>query len=326
MSYLFVINSVLSSRTARFWKRNQAIVRHYFPDTELHFPESFQSQAEVDLKYCETIVFIGDDIFFNGIVNSIYQRFTENHGKNVLAFIPDSGNSALADGLGLPSRIRDQLELIKCKQTIPMDLVRCHFIDKHNYPASHLILNDILIGLPILKFPLILRHVAERIKSSSHALLKKNRKKITLINDGKIIYEGNYVFALLLLGRKITNGPRIRSKIRINLTKFEYFQLNYQSFKDVASSLPEIFSNRSEDKDQYFIRKKFSELEIKGTSTDNKIIADGRYLGRLPATFTLLPKAIRVISPLIAVQIKTPWKTKLASAKVPKPVGNLKNL
>lgn len=322
MSHIVIVNSKLSSSTARFWKKYQPLISQYLPRSTLYIPESFNSPLKIAIQETDTIVFVGNDVFFNKQVNSLFHLFTENRGKNVLAFLPDSRKSALAFGLGLPTRLEEQLKLIKSNESIPMDLMRCHYINTHGFPASSLVLNDVLIGVPLLKSSLMIKSIFPWMRLSSLIASPKEQKRITVINEKQTVFQGEYVFAMMLLGRKITNGPKVRSKTRINLTKFGYYQLNNQSIKDLTAYLPKLFSQNFENKDPAIFHKNFSELEIKATGEENRIIADGIHLGRLPGSFVILPKATRVISPLIAIQVLKPWKGKLAHNKVPKPVSN----
>lgn len=322
MNCLFIVNILLSVRTERFWRKNRLQILEQFESADVFYPESASDIPVVDLKPIEIIIFIGDDKFFNQITNNLYPLLMENFGQNILAFISDSNRSALAEGLGLPRRIQKSIDLIKRKQTIPLDLVRCHFIDHQGFPTNQLILNDVIIGLPLLRIHLLMDNLLGWIKSVSMMPFRKNQKTISLIHEGSLLYQGEYFFGILLLGNRITKGPKIGHRRRINLNKFDYVQLNNRSLKGVATALPDLFSGRLESKNPDLLYHKLNKLEINGVGQDNKLIADGIHIGRLPASFTLLPKSLRVISPLITANIKKPWKGKLASAKVPKPVGN----
>jgi len=322
MSCLFVVNILFSARTSRFWRKNRIRILEQFESPIVFYPESTSDLPTVDLKTVETIVFIGNDTFFHWVVNGFYQLLTKNFSRNILAFIPDSRSSALTDGLGLPARTQKAIELIKRKRTVPMDLVRCHYIDHHGFPASQLVLNDVTIGLPPLKVPRVMENMFQWIRSIPFTRFRKNNKAISLLHEGELLYKGEYVFGILLLGRRVTGGPKIIRRKRINLTKFDYIQLNTRSMKSITAALPDLLSGRLEDREPDLFYRKLNELEIKGVSKNNKLVADGAHIGRLPASFTLLPKAVRVISPLLAVKVKPGWKEKLASAKVPKPVGN----
>jgi len=324
MNCLFIVNILLSARTAKFWRKNRLLIIEQFDSPEVFYPESASDIPASDLENFEVIVLIGDSIFFNRIVNNLYPALTENLGQNILAFISDSSRSALTDGLGLPRRVQKSIALIKKKQSIPMDLIRCHYIDHHGFPSNQLVLNDVLVGLPLLKIPLVLESLLNWTKSAPILPFRKKKKTISLIHKGKLLYQGEYFFGILLLGRRITRGPKIGHRMRINLTGFDYIQLNSRTLKGITTALPDLLSGKLESQKPDLLYKKLNELEINGVGKDNKLIADGTHIGRLPASFTFLPKAVRVISPLITAKIKKPWKKKLATAEIPKPAGSRK--
>lgn len=326
MKCLFVVNILLSARTAGFWRKNRLRILEQFESPEIFYPESISDLPSIDFKEIEVIVFVGDDGFFHGALNSFYQLLTENLSRNILAFIPDSAGSALTDGLGLPGRPQKAVDLIKRKRTIPMDLIRCHYIDHHGLPSNCLILNDAVIGLPPIRLPLMLENMVQWIGGLPFSRFNKQKKQISLLCDDELIYDGEYFFAILLLGRKITRGPRIGRRMRINLSHFDYVQLNRRSLREVMTALPDLLTGRLDDRHPDLFYRRLADLEIKGVGKENKLIVDGTHIGRLPASFTLLPKAVRVISPLITVKSRSKatadWKETIAPANVPKPVGS----
>lgn len=318
---LFIVNAKLSPKTDRFWKKNQTTITQYFSGTSVYIPESLENPPDVDVDNFEIVVFVGDDLFFNGIVNKLFKPITENQGKTSFAFFPDSGSCSLSYGLGWPGHLKTQLELIESKQTIPMDVIRCHYINNNGFPSSHLVLNDVMIGTPKIQYPFIFKNISHWMNLLAVLFTGQKSKQIELITQKKSIYEGAYIFSLLMLGKKITNGPRISTRHRINLAKFEYYQFNRRPIVHLPAIIPGLLSTKNDNRNEDFIQDRFSELEMKGTGIDNAIVADGIHLGRLPATFLLLPKAMNVISPLIAVRVMKKWKSRISS-KVAKPVGN----
>jgi len=320
MSLIFIVNSKLSSKTDRFWKKNKPIVSSFFANYNVFKPDSTEETPEFDISRYEVVVLVGDDLFFHQMMNKLFPLITENQGKTIIAFLSDAGNSALSYGLGWPHQIKEQLALIKSKQSIPMDVIRCHYLNDDDIPSSHLILNDVLIGTPKIRSPLILKSVSHWMSLLTVLFSGRTHKQIELINQKIRVYQGEYIFSLLMLGNKITNGPKVSSKTRINLAKFEFYQLNKQPIIHLPSILPGLLFTKNED-NRYLFQDRFSELEIKGIGKENTIVADGVYLGRLPATFVLLPKAVNVISPLIAVRVMKTWKSRIRG-KVAKPAGN----
>lgn len=288
-------------------------------DADLYFLDSDQPQTPIDIDKREVVVLVGDVSFFHRVVNCFFHRLTDT----AIAFIPDRKGSALTTGLQMPTKTSEIIDLIKCRQTIPLDLIRCHYIDKQGLPANCLVLNDILIGISSRRFPLLLRTVYRLLKSGFTMALAENRNVISLLRNRKTVYRGRYVVSLILLGSGITHGPKIVQRKRINLKAFDYFQLNARSAYDIVSPLAGIFSKFSQSDNRNLMHRQFGEIEIHGLGKDNNLISDGIHIGRLPASFTLLPKALKVISPLNVVTVKKPWAKEIAvSRKVPRPIGS----
>ena len=322
MDCLIIANAIQSSKTSRYWARKKKYILNCFSNAEVIIPDGLLPKRVLANKEYDCIILIGDDKFFNSIINQIFPIPSTAEKKNLLALIPDRRNSAIANSLYLPNDLKSILDLIKKKQYIPIDVIRCHLINKRGFPDDFIVINDVLIGIPELKLPLALRTLAS-IAKTPLALSSENRlKTIQLLSNGDEIYNGSYVFSTILLGNKLSNGPKIHSRRRINANCFEYYQLNSRKIKDLTGTLTHFLKGDEPINSSNLFREKFTELTVKGESIENYIVGDGIDMGRLPATFTLLSKAIKVISPSITVRIKQAWKNGIVQAKYPKPVGS----
>ena len=316
-NYLILVNKNFSARTRRFWKRYKALILSEFADADLDFLDS--DQPPIRLTNREVVILIGDVSFFSRVVNCYFDRLADT----MIALIPDKAHSELASNLQIPAKVSEIIKLVKCRQAIPLDVIRCHYIDMQGLPANCIVLNDIVIGISPRRFPLLLKTIVRLCKYSSWYPFGKRESTIALLRNKEEIYRGKYLISLILLGNTITYGPTITQKKRINLNRFDYFQLNPQTVMEIVSPFTGMFSEFPRVDDRNLWHRQFSELEIRGLGRENNLIADGICIGRLPASFTLLPKALRVISPLNVVTVKSPWKKKAAFAqKVPTPIGS----
>jgi len=328
MKTLLVVNSILSQKTAQFWEKNKSILNNYFSDVQHFVPETINFRLPAPVNEFEVVILVGSDRFYSLFINAIFYDLGQGRRQTAIAFIPDRKNSATAIGLGLPDKLEHQLELISKRQSIALDLVRCHYMDKKGIPGSYFILNDALIGVSSTKMPLILRALAEVAKNPPILPIRHEHKQIKLCQGNNVLYEGGYAFAAILLGNKITDGPKIpgRTKIRCHLTNFEYYQLNCRNPYKFKHSLASFSASSEDNEEKLFLSGRFNELVIKGEGPENSIIADGMYLGRLPATFSFLPKAVKVISPLLTVRVCQPWSAKVTNTGIPKPIGSRNSL
>jgi len=320
MIRLFIINSKGSKRTARFFRRHQSALEAGFAGAEFLHVDAQKLQGLESYDEYDQLVLIGDDPFFHVVVNQLHGALLEKNSKQHYAFLADSKDSSVAQGLEMPVSVRQQIELIKAAPTIPFDLVRCHCIGTEGLPAQRLILNDALIRLPNLKLPLLVKTVVQWFRSNSRVFGAKTPTRITLFEHGSKLYEGNYLCAILLLGNKITGGPKLTQKKRCLRNRFQYYQLNAHDLLNYTTSLPQLFNEETQENDN-LLRGQFADLEVRGLGAENRIVADGVLIGRLPASFTLLPKAMCVVSPMNPVVRLEPKK--VASAKQAKPVGTM---
>jgi len=309
MNRLFIINSKGSKRTARFFKKHQKMLETSFAKAEYLQVDANKLQGLESYDEFEQLILIGDDQFFHVALNQLHGNLLEKDQKQHYAFLADSRESSLAQGLEMPPSVRSQIDLIKSAPTIPFDLVRCHCIGTEGLPSSQLILNDALIRLPNLKLPLLLKTAVQWFRTYSGAFGARTPNKVTLFEHGTKRYDGNYLCAILLLGNKITGGPKLTQKKRCLRNRFEYYQLNAHDLINYTASLPQLFSDDAAESENLF-RGRFADLEVRGLGDENKIIADGVMIGRLPASFTLLPKALCVVSPMNPILRLEPQGTK----------------
>ena len=321
MDRLFIINSKGSKRTARFFRRNQAQLQAAFAGCEFLPVDAAKLQGLESYQEFDQLVLIGDDAFFHQAVKQFHGALLERNGQQSYAFIPDHKDGSVACCLELPSSLKGQIELLKKSPTLPFDLIRCHCIGTDGLPTNHLILNDALIRMPQLKLPLLFKTLVSWFRTYSGLFDRRTPTRITLFEKGEKRFEGHYLYAILLLGNKITDGPRLSHKRRFLQKRFAYYQLNGQDLIRSTANLAQLFADDGEENPNLF-RGQFSDLEIRGLGDENTIVADGVPLGRLPASFTLLPKALNVVSPMTPVQKLEPAGVELGKAV--KTVGNLR--
>lgn len=328
MKSLIVANTLQSKKTDRFWNKNHQQITSDLADAQLMFPDPGKFKVDGSFRKSECLVLVGSDRFFSCFINSVFYDLKEKDKEKVIAFIPDRKGSAIASSLHLPSSLQEQLKLVFLKQSFRLDLVKCHFIDKKGIPGSHFVLNDVLIGASPARLPFLLKTVAELAKNPPIFPSLNKFKKIRLINHGNVLYDGKYVLSAIILGNRISGGPKIPSKTysRFSQSKFEYFQLNSQDLKALRVSTPGLVSSSDSSKPRYFFSGKYQDLIIKGEGDENTVIADGMHLGRLPATFSFLPKAIKVISPLTSIRISQPWAKAAVPTGIPTPIESRNSL
>lgn len=328
MKFLIVINSLLSQKSAQFWHKHQSIIQRYLNGSTCLFPDTKNYKLPSNLGDYDVIVLIGNDAFFSSFIDATFYEISSGRQQTCLAFLPDRPNSALANGLALPNQLEHQLELIIKKHTVLLDVLRCHYMDKKGIPNSRIVVNDALIGFIPGNLPLVVKTLAAFVKNPPFLPIHNKNKQIKLFNAGNLLYEGGYVFAAVVLGNKITDGPKLPRgpKLRCNLSGFDYYQINTSMIKGLSFRFARSITDMARNPSQILFSGNFNDLILKGEGASNTIIADGVYLGRLPATFTFLPKAIKVIAPMLTVRVCQSWKKEVKATGIPKPIGSRNSL
>lgn len=312
MSRLLIVNIEQSAQTERFWKKNKEFIFSRLPDCDLYFPRKNEKFPTFD-EY-QSLVLIGDDSFFSRVINLVFPLLSELKSPPPFAFIPDSDQSAFAAGLAIPTQLAPNLEIIRSQSEISLDLVRCHYINLQEQPESILILNDLLVGIPPFeKFQTrsLLAYWAKQ-KLLKPAYYK--RRHLMIHNEDTELFEGNYMIGMMLLGNQITNGPKLRTQLRVTSHQFDYFQLNTMSAGKLKTALSNMFQERL-NRSNLLMYQKEKFLEFSASELDNYLMADGRIIGRVPAQITHLPRAVQIVSPITNIKKTVPWKSKVLSSK-----------
>ena len=301
MIQLLIVNSK-SNTTLSFWNRHQNQILGFFNETEIIETLTAISQYS-DFKTIKKIIVIGNDAFFTDVINRFYEVIEKKGPLPPFGLIADSKESLLAYDMCLPFKMQPRLELLAKNHFVPLDLIRCHYVGKDNAPCNRFILNDAIIGIQPLKTPLVESSITNKFRFWLSGLLQPKRKMIRICESNEETYSGDYVFSIILLGNQITGGPRIRSKIRLNLNHFEYFQFSPHSLPQLWYSMIKLRQGHFFSLGAPIFQGQFCDQKLLATGEENSIIADGQYLGHLPATFTFLPKAIRVISSISSIPV-----------------------
>ena len=258
----------------------------------------------------ERLILIGNDLGFARIINLCFGDLQKQDATVI--FIP-IGRSALTEGLKYPTNPKGLAELIKSKYHLSINLMRCHCMDLEGRPLTWLALNDVVIRLPEQRIPSPLAGLVKRFLFSSRLFAPKTKSQISVLDGNRVIYDGKYLFSVLLLGSRISGGPKLREHTRGFQQNFSYYQVNEAGPLKAAKGLIQLFSQDEEN--QEMLKGNFTQLELRSLAEESQLVADGLTIGHLPANFTLLPKALKVASPLLTSPVKNGFKAILPEAE-----------
>ncbi|MGK0289572.1 MAG: hypothetical protein ACI86H_001017 [bacterium] len=302
MSKIIIVDSQESSKTARFWKKHRSLIFSRLKKSSVHITDSLQ-EIPSNIQLYQQIILVGSDSFFSRIITLIYPLTHTFNRKPSFAFISSEKNSAIAKGLHIPNQLDLYLQSIQEVNSIPFDVVKCHFLDMEGNTKEHIMLNDAVFGVKPMQFKFLMNNLVNLF--AMNWLEKKPSKHIEIHEGIEHVFSGNYLFSFLLLGNQVINGPKIKYRPRIGLRNFDYLQCNHVIKK--LSDFKQCFSSQNIEWKKQIFHHSSDKLRVKGTGKGNFLIIDGNWLGKLPAKFELIQKAFDVISYMEPIHIKPHW-------------------
>lgn len=291
MCNLFLIDSLKTKSREAWWRKHQQLLLEQVDEAEMLFADLRHPSAITLPPNLQRLILVGGDESFSLGINHLFSQLQAS--KAGVAFLPAGEHSALTQGLGYPSEIGQLALMLKRKAMVPLDLVRVTCADAEGRPCSWLVVNDAGVRLPLYPAMGGQNRLLRVLSQALGGFSLPSPSPIRLWAEGKPTYEGTYLFGFLLLGNQLTCGMQIHETIRKPQTGFSYFQLNASSLPARAGRWRQWFGQ--EQASEVF-QGRFGLLELQ-SAEEGLITGDGLALGHLPASFTLLPKALRVISP-----------------------------
>ena len=321
-------------RTGRVWQSCQRECLRSLAPVEVTLVESVEEAEQAArvsaLKGFGKIVIVGGSETAHGVINGL-MGLAENHRKSIgVGFLSVVRPDDWSRTLDFPRRLKRQIEILQAGHTLPVDLGR---VDCHAPPgalATRYFLNGAGFGLP------------SRIRHE----LRENRRefKETLAGIagalGDLIYNQKPVVKI-----ESESGPLFEGACPLGLVMGGRY---YPGLGEVApesnptdGALDAVwFASRSRGKLLWRLvglvpgAGKGAASPARGRSSWFKAVAqdgpvfveaDGYLMGKLPATFSVEPRALSVIVPQVGARLKKP-----KFAPLPKPgdgslVGNFKN-
>ena len=297
--------------TASRWAVIASDVRTHFGAFQVAFTKKQGDGIELAKRGAESgrkfIIACGGDGTINEVANGILQA-----GKDVeLGILPAGTGGDFRRNLGIPSNPREAAAKLKSGETKTIDVGRASFLNHENEPTSRFFLNVSSLGLSASIIERVktttslgwlpgdlLRGTASYALSALHEVLDLDFITIRVSIDGgqeKLLNTINFTVAN---SRFFGGGMKIAPEAKLNdgfldvvnigdMTTAKILLNAYTLYRGTHLELPEVKSTR--------VKK----VEVKPAKPDQIILleTDGELPGKLPATFEIVPNALRIRIP-----------------------------
>jgi diacylglycerol kinase (ATP) len=310
MALVIVNPASASGSTGEWWPQIASDLRSQFGSFQVRFTrrrgDAGAIANEAARKGAKYIIACGGDGTVSEVANGILSS-----GKDVeLGILPSGTGGDFRRSLEIPSQSRDAARVLREGQTVRIDVGRISYIDHNGNEAMRYFLGVASCGMST--------KVIERVKAGSPDWLPANTPKwiggrisfgasllqtamrttptrlVVQLDDS---HERNLVVSNLCIAnaRYFGGGMKIAPDAKLTDGKFDVVGIGDLSALKIFTSAPRVYtgSHLSMPEVSHTLARKIS-VRPADRSSEVALEIDGELPGKLPATFQIVPEALRV--------------------------------
>ena len=247
----------------------------------------------------ELVIGVGGDGTMNEIANGFFEDRRIINPETTLGVVPSGTGCDLIKSLNIPAGLKDALKVITQAPSVLMDVGKVRFRSNSGGEEDRFFLNVADFGLG----GEVVRRVTERRlqrKASSYVrclittMVQYKNKRVRIRVDGKDLPEGEYLIGAVANGKIFGKGMKVAPGARLDdglfdtvlVRGFKFFEFCRHGWKLMNGSHithPKVTVVRG------------SKVEAWPEDNEDVLLElDGDQLGRLPATFEILPRNLLI--------------------------------
>jgi len=247
----------------------------------------------------ELVIGVGGDGTMNEIANGFFEDRRIINPEATLGVVPSGTGCDLIKSLNIPAGLKDALKVITQAPSVLMDVGKVRFRSNSGGEEDRFFLNVADFGLG----GEVVRRVTERRlqrKASSYVrclittMVQYKNKRVRIRVDGKDLPEGEYLIGAVANGKIFGKGMKVAPGARLDdglfdtvlVRGFKFFEFCRHGWKLMNGSHithPKVTVVRG------------SKVEAWPEDNEDVLLElDGDQLGRLPATFEILPRNLLI--------------------------------
>jgi YegS/Rv2252/BmrU family lipid kinase len=295
MSIVIVNPSSASGSTGEAWPQIASDLRSQFGAFRVvftkHRGDAAALASEAARKGAKLIIACGGDGTISEVANGILSS-----GKDVeLGILPSGTGGDFRRTLEIPSRTRDAAKILRTGRTVRIDVGRVSYLDQNGTDAMRYFVGVASCGMST--------RVIERVKadraSFASALLKTamRNEPVRLVVQLDDSHERHLVVSNLCVAnaRYFGGGMKIAPDAKLTDGKFDVIGVGDLSAMKIFTSAPRVYTGAhlSMPEVSHALARKII-VKPADRATEVALEVDGELPGKLPATFQIIPEALRV--------------------------------
>ena len=295
MSVVIVNPASASGSTGEAWPQIASDLRSQFGSFRVlfttHRGEAAALAGEAARKGAKLIIACGGDGTVSEVANGILSS-----GKDVeLGILPSGTGGDFRRTLEIPSRTRDAAQVLRTGRTVRIDVGRVSFVDNNGGEAMRYFVGVASCGMST--------KVIERVKAdgisfaSSMVQTAMRNEAIRLLVQLDDAHDRQLTVSNLCIAnaRYFGGGMKIAPDAKLTDGKFDVVSVGDLSALKLFTSAPRVYlgSHLSMPEVSHALARKVI-VRPADRSKEVALEIDGELPGRLPATFQIIPEALRV--------------------------------
>jgi YegS/Rv2252/BmrU family lipid kinase len=290
-------------RTRKRWGEIRDGLKSFIREFKFEFTEKPLHATELARKAIkegtELVIGVGGDGTMNEIANGFFEDRRMINPEAALGVVPSGTGCDLTKSLNIPAGLKDALKVIVEAPSVRMDVGKVRFRSNAGGEEERFFLNVADFGLG----GEVVRRVNEQRlqrKASSYVrclvttMVQYRNKRVGIRVDGENLPEGEYLIGAVANGKIFGKGMKIAPGARLDDGLFDTVLVRGFKFLEFCRHGWKLMNG------SHITHPKVTVIrgsKIEAWPEDNEdvlIELDGEQLGRLPATFEIIPRDLLI--------------------------------
>jgi diacylglycerol kinase (ATP) len=290
-------------RTRKRWGEIREGLRHFVREFKYEFTDKPRHATDLAREAIkdgtELVIGVGGDGTMNEIANGFYEDRRIINPEATLGLVPSGTGCDLMRSLSIPAGLKGALQVISGAPSVRMDVGRVRYRSNAGADEERFFLNVADFGLG----GEVVREVTERRlqrKASSYVrclittMARYKNKRVRIRVDGETLPDGEYLIGAVANGRIFGKGMKVAPDARLDDGLFDSVLVRGFRFLEFCRHGWKLMNGSHVTHPKVTVVRG-REVEAWSDEPEDVLLElDGDQLGRLPATFEVVPRNLLI--------------------------------
>jgi YegS/Rv2252/BmrU family lipid kinase len=290
-------------RTRKRWGEIREGLRHFIREFKFEFTEkplhATDLAREAIKDGTELVIGVGGDGTMNEIANGFYEDSRIINPEATLGLVPSGTGCDLVKSLNIPAGLRGALQVISGAPSVRMDVGRVRYRSNAGLEEERFFLNVADFGLG----GEVVRRVTDRRlqrKASSYVrclvttMVHYRNKRVRVRVDGESLPDGEYLIGAVANGKIFGKGMKVAPDALLDDGLFDSVLVKGFRFLEFCRHGWKLMNGSHVTHPKVTVVRGRKVEAWPGEGEDVLLELDGDQLGRLPATFEIVPRNLLI--------------------------------